>query len=224
MKARLLKLLMGTDRYVRWANKRQWEVRGQASSSAEEIAPCFKSLYADLATLCSAHADGGALLEYGCGTGPLLKEIRDQGFRGALYGTDFASSQLEKAAARCPDAVITQADITSLPFKDKQFAVAVGVGVLMYLPPTGFVKAVEELKRVSQLVVAIEYDHEFLDDGMKRRFSAATDGRFAHDYAGVFKSSGFEIIKHERVEAFWNPDLNPTGAMGFGMIFAAAKP
>jgi SAM-dependent methyltransferase len=91
--------------------------------------------------------DGDSVLEVGCGTGVLAREvIKKVGSTGSVTGLDLSESMLEVARNICPDAHFQQGNATDLPFDDESFDVAIASFVLMFVPDP--VQAVSELWRV----------------------------------------------------------------------------
>lgn len=87
-------------------------------------------------------AKGRDVLEVGCGTGLLLREIAK--FAKSAKGVDLSPGMLEKARARGLDVVLGSA--TELPFPDASFDVACSFKVLAHVPEIE--KALAEMARV----------------------------------------------------------------------------
>jgi SAM-dependent methyltransferase len=91
--------------------------------------------------------DGDSVLEVGCGTGVLTREvIKRVGSNGSITGLDLSESMLGVARSICPDADFQQGNAMDLPFDDESFDVAIASFVLMFVPDP--VQAVSELWRV----------------------------------------------------------------------------
>ncbi|HLC29412.1 MAG TPA: class I SAM-dependent methyltransferase [Dehalococcoidia bacterium] len=82
------------------------------------------------------------ILEIGCGTGGLLKELSQW---SAAYGLDVSPKALEFCLERELDCVCL-GDITSLPFRDEQFDAVVCVDVLEHVDDDG--AALREVRRI----------------------------------------------------------------------------
>ncbi len=65
-------------------------------------------------------APGARVLDLGCGNGaPIMSELLAQGFR--VTGVDFSSQQLRLARARCPGALLIEADLTEVALAPESF-------------------------------------------------------------------------------------------------------
>lgn len=91
--------------------------------------------------------EGDSVLEVGCGTGVLAREvIKRVGTGGGVVGLDLSESMLTVARGICPDVDFRQGNAMSLPFDDESFDVVIASFVLMFVPDP--VKAVSEMWRV----------------------------------------------------------------------------
>lgn len=210
---------LATDpRYTPFYNRLKWWFRGQDYSD-REISPCYQAMYHELAQLC-LQARPVRLLEFGCGDAHLLRQISSNGCGIQLFGCDFSSTQLEGARSLLPEAKFELQDIRSTTYGNKAFSVAIGVSVLMYLSPRGLAEALAELRRISEIVISVEMDCRYLGKEKVEAFRNAADGRFDHDYPKAFDDTGFQTVESRRIEAFWDPQLNTLGEMGYGIIVA----
>lgn len=103
-------------------------------------------------------AEGDQVIEVGCGTGVLARElIKCVGPEGKVTGLDLSESMLGVARRICPEVDFRQGNVMDMPFDDGVFDVAVASFVLMFVPEP--VKAVSELWRVlkpgGRLVIAV---------------------------------------------------------------------
>ena len=91
--------------------------------------------------------DGDRVLEVGCGTGVLAREvIKRVGTDGSVVGLDLSESMLGVARGICPEVDFRQGDAMDLPFDDESFDVAIASFMLMFVPDP--VQAVGEMWRV----------------------------------------------------------------------------
>lgn len=90
------------------------------------------------------NGEGLKVLDVGCGTGHLMKRLRDRGFE--VTGVDGSADMLEKARITNPDAELEQADVDHLPFADASFDFAICIEVLRYLPAN--LPCLQEMARV----------------------------------------------------------------------------
>jgi SAM-dependent methyltransferase len=131
------------------------------------------------------------ILEIGCGTGGLLKELSGW---SVAYGLDISPEAAKFCLERDLDRV-SLGDITSLPFKDKQFDAVVCVDVLEHVDDDG--QALREVRRICKpggrliaTVPAFQFLWSRRDVQLhhKRRY---TLGQFKRRVRG----EGFKILK-----------------------------
>jgi SAM-dependent methyltransferase len=96
-----------------------------------------------------AHRPGPAglpLLDAGCGTGGLLRRMRDALGGRALFGVDYHAAAAARAHAKSAAPVVA-GDVNALPFADAAFGAAVSVDVLCHrlVDPA---RALAELRRI----------------------------------------------------------------------------
>lgn len=167
-------------------------------------------------------ATGDHVLDVGCGTGVLTRELAQHiGDTGSATGLDLSESMLGVARERCPDAVFKQGSATDLPFDDSSFDVVVSSFMLMFVPDPG--KALSEMRRVlkpgGRLVVSVwqgldnnvvyrelvEATREIADDesagSMAWPFTMGDAGRLAE----LFQSAGMPDVtlsEHDGTASF----------------------
>jgi SAM-dependent methyltransferase len=91
--------------------------------------------------------EGNRVLEVGCGTGVLAREVINRvGDGGSVTGLDLSESMLGVARGICPDVDFRQGNAMDLPFEDDSFDVVIASFMLMFVPDP--VLAVSELWRV----------------------------------------------------------------------------
>jgi malonyl-CoA O-methyltransferase len=69
--------------------------------------------------------DGSAVLDVGCGTGVLLRDIARRNPSGVTVGVDHARGMVEIVKRLGPRSLVVQADACHLPFKPKSFDLVV---------------------------------------------------------------------------------------------------
>ena len=107
-------------------------------------------------SLVAKYADGGRLLEIGCGFGYLLSGFhRTVPDKWQLHGTDISAHAAAVAQRRLPQAAIVAADIQQgIPFHGR-FDALIAVNVMEHLPaPTTAARAVADAIRPGGIVVA----------------------------------------------------------------------
>ena len=81
------------------------------------------------------HPDAGSVLDVGCGTGLVGKELRARGFAGRIIGLDISPSSLRVAGEGAAYDRLEQADLQRpLDLEDDVVEVLVCAGVMTYLP------------------------------------------------------------------------------------------
>ncbi len=97
--------------------------------------------------LAASRPGPGMILDVGCGTGLVGRELRTAGFE-SVAGIDLSPRSLEVAKATGHYAVLEQADLQTapIPFDDGAIAGLVCAGVMTYLPDTA--RIVTEFCRV----------------------------------------------------------------------------
>jgi SAM-dependent methyltransferase len=116
-------------------------------------------LLAEIKRCCGASAlhSGLRILDFGCGTGDLLRLLDQSGLQCTLQGCDVSKGMLACAAARCqgtshctgrsaPRFDLLEGD--TLPYEDGAFDVVIMSGVLHHIPLERQAATLRELRRV----------------------------------------------------------------------------
>ena len=86
-------------------------------------------------TVLSRLPEAGSVLDVGCGTGLVGRELRARGFGGRLIGLDLSAASLEVAQESGAYDVLDRADLQQpLALEDDSVDAVVCVGVMTYLP------------------------------------------------------------------------------------------
>ncbi len=86
-------------------------------------------------TVVTHQPDAGSVLDVGCGTGLVGRELRARGFTGRILGLDISQASLEVAQQGGAYDSVEQADLQQrLPLDDDSVDALVCVGVMTYLP------------------------------------------------------------------------------------------
>jgi methyltransferase-like protein 27 len=130
-------------------------------------------------TVLERQAQAGAVLDVGCGTGLVGRELRAQGYAGRLVGLDLSRASLELARRAGGYDGLEVADLQQpLPVADDSVDAAVCVGVMTYLPQVEpFWRELARVVRPGGLVVVTQREDLWRDRdcaGVVRRM--ATDG------------------------------------------------
>jgi ubiquinone/menaquinone biosynthesis C-methylase UbiE len=91
---------------------------------------------------------GGRVLDAGCGTGGYLRWLLDAGSFSSAAGVDVASTAVELARERVPEADLRVAPLSALPFGDASFELVVTNDVLQHVDETELGGSLAELRRV----------------------------------------------------------------------------
>lgn len=93
-----------------------------------------------------APLQGRRVLDIGCGSGHLLRDLAERGARVA--GVDIDEAAVERSRQIAPTAYVQKASARNLPFKDATVHVAVFLNSLHHLPPQDMTPALVEAARV----------------------------------------------------------------------------
>lgn len=92
---------------------------------------------------------GERVLDVGCGTGNVLRELQEQaGPEGKAVGVDLASRMLAATSRRVRDAQLVQADARHLPFAAETFDLVWSSYMLDLLPTADLTRVLREFWRV----------------------------------------------------------------------------
>jgi SAM-dependent methyltransferase len=118
-----------------------WSAAGE--DWAELLAPTVSTVWGPVLDIARV-TRGTRVLDVGCGSGDVLAQAR---LRGAtVSGIDLASTLLEIAGDRLPDADLHLGDMEDLPFEDDAFDSVVSLNSLMFADDP--VEALREARRV----------------------------------------------------------------------------
>jgi SAM-dependent methyltransferase len=122
----------------------------------------------NIAAVCEGLAIN-SVIEIGCGTGAILRELMDRTFASAYAGTDVSAAALGAARAELGSTFRGGfvADATALPVPDKAFSVAVLSHVLEHLEDPA--QAALEASRVAHFVVAEVPTEKVLTNWVRRK-------------------------------------------------------
>lgn len=195
----------GTWRYLRggYHPRRFWEGWGDTFPDQKYQ----KEIHAGQEWLLSrlGEAEGGSVLEVGCGFGRnlgfILRNRKPGGGRegaGRLVGVDLSEKMLGRGrAALRGGCALACADILDLPFPDRGFDLVFTHGVLMHVPPPRLPRALAEILRVARAtVLLVEETHwQGMRETGKNGPLAVNDFTFFHDYGSALKEAGFEVLE-----------------------------
>jgi predicted TPR repeat methyltransferase len=111
-------------------------------------------------TVVARHAGAGSVLDVGCGTGLVGRELRARGYAGRLLGVDISQASLREAEQRGSYDSLAPADLQkALPTADDSVDALVCVGVMTYLPEVEAVwREFARVVRPGGLVVVTQRD------------------------------------------------------------------
>ena len=158
------------------------------------------------------------LLDYGCGYGRTLAELRDAGWRNAL-GVDFSGEMIARGRAEHPDLDLRRIDRVRLGEADGAFDVALLFAVLTTIPDEAEQDAVmAELRRLVRPGGLLYLSDYPLQAGARHaeRYAAGrarfgVEGAWTREDGGVFRHhprerlralmDGFELIAERDIDA-----------------------
>lgn len=179
-----------------------------------------RSLASSNRRLAELLAPGMDVLDAGCGTGAITRDIADAvGPRGVVVGADISEALLRRAAAERsnrPGPWFVRSDLFALPFR-RAFDIVTAARVLQWVrSPEAAVAALIDAARPGGIVLVLDYDHEQIEwtplppPSMQRfyaaflrwREEAGMDNAIAGRLPALFESAGLADIRvtpqHER--------------------------
>jgi SAM-dependent methyltransferase len=139
------------------------------------------------------------LLDAGCGTGGLLRRVREARPNWHLTGLDFSPEACALARERT-DAEVIQGTIMALPFDGAQFDVVISCDVVCQVaePGRGVAELVRVLKPGGQLVLTMPayqwmYSYHDREVGNLRRYARG-------EVRGLMDSAGLRVVTN----TYWN--------------------
>lgn len=192
-----------------------------------ELSEAYRIMYEDLAGICLAFSPRN-ILEFGCGYGYFLSRINERSRdkrKIGLYGIDFSLTQITAARSFCKDGHFEVCDLTGrkTKYKDREFDVSVGVGILMYVSNKRILAVLSELRRIcGKKIIMAEYYYKYLSDEKKTAYrkEELMDWRFEHDYEDLLLKSGFKNIKIIQMDSFSSNVINAGDEMPLTLIIA----
>lgn len=128
----------------------------------------------------------GSVLDIGCGDAAFLKEFKNI---SKVVGTDISLPLLKKAQQNIPLADFYRADSKELPFKDREFDVAVLVDVLEHLESPE--KTLKEASRVTNRILIKVPLEDNLFQNLYKAF-VNVNWRHVQGHINAWNSSSFE--------------------------------
>lgn len=175
-----------------------------AAYSAENDGGIANAWYERPAILALAgQVAGRRILDAGCGSGPLLAELRDRG--AIVTGIDSSAAMLELARRRLGrDARLTVADLRDpLPFPNNAFDDVIASLVLHYLED--WAPTLSELHRIltpgGRLIVSV--DHPFAIHAIQRQAGQVTNYFATYNWTEQWTLGG-----QSTTMSFWNRPLH----------------
>ena len=169
---------------------------------------------------------GERLLDVGCGTGALLRELAARGAPARLSGIDLSPAMVALARARLPAAVrLAVADAATLPFPAASFDVVVSSSSFHFWPrPQRVLAEVRRVLAASGRLTITDWCGDFLAcrvyDRVLRRLDPAHQGvPTAAACRELLVAGGLVDVRVERYRAAW-----PWGMMTATARAAAAVP
>lgn len=127
------------------------------------------------------------ILEVGCGFGRNIKFLIEKGISPEkMTGVDISPRMLSKAEEYIgnKDVKLIEADVRSLPFKNKEFDLTLVHGVFMHVKPENIRDVVRESFRVSKSLIIVEQNYN------------GNEFTFVHDYKNLYKKFGGKIKEY----------------------------
>lgn len=97
--------------------------------------------------------DGGLVLEPGCGSGFILGQLSNMGFK--CVGLDYRKEALRVSKETSRNVEFIRGDIFSMPYQDNSFDIVWNDGVLEHYKSARAIAACKEMKRIAKRYVII---------------------------------------------------------------------
>lgn len=126
------------------------------------------------------------ILEVGCGFGRNIKFLIENEIKAEkIEGSDISQKMIKFAKKYVNDKRVKfrVAEVSELPYKDKEFELVLVHGVFMHVKPKNIENAIKEVLRVSSGYVLI----------FEQNYNG-NEYTFVHDYEGLLKTSKGKII------------------------------
>ncbi|MDD3312252.1 class I SAM-dependent methyltransferase [Pseudodesulfovibrio sp.] len=138
------------------------------------------------------------ILDFGCGYGRTLAELRDAGYEN-LTGIDFSETLVERGRAENPSLEILSWPGGRLPFEDGSFDAAVMLAVLTCLPETpSQAEVLLELRRVLK-PGGLLYVTDFLLNRDRYNLDRYKIGQEKYGIYGIFDVPDGGVLRHHDV-------------------------
>lgn len=171
-----------------------WQDQGRLDDHARSNAgPVVREIVA----LCAS----AGMLDVGCGTGALLRDLLNQGIDAR--GIDVSSLAVAHGNLRIPGR-ISRASVLSLPFPDQSFDTVVSIDCLEHLTPSDVELALAEIHRVCRHHVFLRVN-TVADD--ERRWHRTVENRTWWErlafqagfrkHPGYYRINSFELLEHD---------------------------
>jgi SAM-dependent methyltransferase len=145
-----------------------------------------------------------AILDFGCGYGRILEELKRNGFLN-LAGVDIAENSIEIAKANLPNVDFKVNTGMDIPYDDSYFEAVIISAVLTCIPSNDDQKRlISEIKRVLK-PAGIVYMCDFLINKDKRNLDRYNKYRQKHGLYGIFEIGEGVVFRHHTLE--WIDDL-----------------
>lgn len=171
-----------------------WKERGRLDGDGRGDAIAIAR---DLVALCAS----AGILDAGCGTGALVRELLNQGIDA--HGIDVSAAAVDRGNLQTPDR-LSRASVLALPFPDQSFDTVASVGCLEHLAPRDVSLALAEIHRVCRHHVLLRVSTVPDDEGRWHRTieNRAWWERQAFEagfrkHPGYYRINPFEALEHE---------------------------
>jgi ubiquinone/menaquinone biosynthesis C-methylase UbiE len=150
-------------------------------------------------------AEHPTILEVGCSSGFMLREIAKQMPRATLIGADYVRGPLEKLAVELPDVPLMQFDLTHCPLPNETLDAVVALNVLEHIRDDR--AAIAEIRRILKPggvgVIEVPAGPNLFDayDKLLMHYRRYALKQAAH----LFEEAGFELVKRSHLGFFVYP-------------------
>jgi ubiquinone/menaquinone biosynthesis C-methylase UbiE/uncharacterized protein YbaR (Trm112 family) len=139
-----------------------------------------------------------SIFEAGCGFGWNIKRFKQEFPKAKVGGLDFSHTQLFNAKnnyIKNDEIILTEGDITRMPFQDNAFDVGFSLGVFMNINKSKIDRAIDEMIRVcKKYIVHMEYDEARTTKELRKSRAFKTN-IISHDYKKLYEERGLKVVK-----------------------------
>lgn len=171
------------------------------------------------------------ITDVGSGRGDFTLDLAKKFKKSEIIGADFSSAMMNIAGKNCQEKTNVSfklADLSYLPFSEKQFELSVCLNTLHLLPRESFLAAIRELARITSRLLIIELKNEkniyTFFKKIKERLNtkgALTTFVASKEVADILSQNNFRLEQKKNI--FFLPWLSPIIVLKFRRLDSTQK-